>query len=467
MAAKYNKKNKSPLKQTAHQQALANNPYYSYLQLGGWDEAQQEIDRRSAERRKAEQDALQNELSNIQLAEMKVKQQQGLIVPADTGYNNVDIAIQNASRQLVDQAGSLTAQLKNGEIDTDQYANKLAIIRSQVPAVNTFKEVLTGNLQNYQQAVADNQISHAMTAEARDFYGSIMNDSGQLQLGATEDGNIALLGLTNGGEEVNIPVGGVNQMYRPILKQPAPQELLRDPMKTLQKEQEFWGPEGVDFAKAQLDNVLNSGGEDALKSLAADHYGYDVDRLEEEYMAPPPEGSEANSLLEHNIENAWVSQAQGMFINDQQDANQRVQSEIQRQRAIAQQQQGAGRPSAALIDQQNAYNLNQENTNKVDTALNIALQSATKRSDGTIGPITDASAFQNLVGVGGIQGIEIKHGGLGFGDPRTIEVMMKGAKEPIPIPIENAAAGFKQLLGVQQNLVNPGLQANDPLGINN
>ena len=355
----------SPFKQTAHERAQANNPYYNYLQLGGWDEAQNEIAAQREQQAKARQSALQEQLSNLQLAELKTKQQEGLIVPANTGYNNIDIAIQGASRQLVDQAGALTAKLKNGEIDTDQYATDLAIIRSQVPAINTFKENLTGNLQGYTEALQNGQISHAMGAEARDFYGTLLGDSGQLQLGATPEGNVALVGFTNGGEEVSIPVQGSGQMPKPILKQPAPYELLKDPIKQLQQQAEFWGPDAQDFAKGQLDNVLTSGGEGALKSLAADHYGYSLEKIEE-LENTPAEGY--SSELERQIEDRWVKSAETMFVNDQINAEQARQFQLQQDRLNAQQQQGGAAASASLLNYQFKQAENQQNIQRLNTA---------------------------------------------------------------------------------------------------
>ena len=441
----------SPLKQTAHERAQANNPYYNYLQLGGWDEAQTEIANQRAQQAKARQDALQEQLSNLQLAELKTKQQEGLIVPANTGYNNIDIAIQGASRQLVDQAGALTAQLKNGEIDTDQYATDLAIIRSQVPAINTFKENLTGNLQGYTEALQNGQISHAMGAEARDFYGTLLGDSGQLQLGATPEGNVALVGFTNGGEEVSIPVQGSGQMPKPILKQPAPFELLKDPLKTLQDQKEFWDEDAVDFSKGQLDNILNQGGEGALKSLAADHYGYSLEQIED-LENTPAEGY--SSALEQQIEEKWVQTANTMFLNDQLKAREQREFQLQQQRIEAQQQQGGASTSAAATKLYHDQLLNAENNQLVDNAATQPIGSG---------------AFQTLAGRGNIMNVEYSKGW--FGNPGTYKVLVKGAKEPIDVPEAQAAQYFKNFLGVQQSLIPSNdnqIQSNDdPLGLNN
>ena len=429
------KKIKSPLKQTPHQQAQANNPYYNYLQLGGWDEAQAGIAEQRAAQRKAEQEQLQMQLQQIQLAELKTKQQEGLIVPADTGYNNVDLAIQGASRQLVDQAGSLTAQLKNGEIDTDQYAQKLAIIRSQVPAIGTFKETLSNNMKTYVDALQNGQLSHAMNAEAMDFYGSLMGDNGELQLGATEDGNVALVGLTKGGEQVSIPVAGSGQMPKPILKQPSPYELLKDPIKQLNKEAEFWGPDAADFAAAQLDNVLSQGGSAALKSLAADHYGMSLEDIE----ALDKQSAEGySSELEKRVEERWIKDAETLFVDDQINAEQRRQFQIQQQKInTAAQQGGAGGLTA-----NKAWEIAQEEARvQQDTQL---LNTAIKNN-----------SYGSLIGKGNIQNVEVSEPGLfatirDKAAPGTVKLTLKGLDEPLEFKTNDPQ--LQQILATQLNL---------------
>ena len=165
-----------------------------------------------------------------------------------------------------------------------------------------------------------------------------------------------------------------------------------------------------------------------------------------EELSGPADGY--SSALEKKIEEKWVKTAETMFLNDQINAYQNAQLEQQKARINAQAQQGGKPASAALINLQNEYNLNQENNAKVDNAFKVF--ESTKGSD--------ASSFQALVGTGNIQNIEVNRGGLGFGNPKSLEITIKGAKEPIPVPIENAAEALKQILGVQQNMYNPGLQ---------
>ena len=371
MASKYNKKNKSPLKQTAHQQAQANNPYYNYLQLGGWDEAQQEIDRRSAERRKAQQEKLQNEIAQFQYADMKAKQTEALVVPANTGYNNVDLAIQTASRQLVDQAGALTAQLKNGEIDTDQYANQLAIIRSQVPEINTFKNTLTEGLTQYQEAIANGTWSKAMPMETMDFYGTLTNDGGSVQLGTTEDGNVALIGTTQGGQEINIPVNSSGRMPKPIIKQPVPSQIYGPLVKELAADEAgVFDESATEAVKGKLDEVLAAGGENALKSLAVDHYGLDLDDANEKLAVLDEDGV---SELEKFVEGKFVEGASKVFRVDQLNAQQQAQNAIAWRKlhnSEEQQQYNRNNPSTDFNASAAKFQANAQELDRIDNILN-------------------------------------------------------------------------------------------------
>ena len=289
-------------------------------------------------RREAERHAQQQEMQRFQFAELKAKQAEGLIVPGDTGYNNVNLAVDNASRALVDQAGALTGQLSKGDISADDYAFKIATIRSQVPGIKQWKETLTNNLQNYTQALTDGQLSAANSMETSDLYGSLLKDDGRFTLNVNPEGQVVFGGVTDAENPVSIPVNGINNMPKPILKQPSPWEQLKQPIKDIQSAgAEFWNGDVEEAVKGALDGVLQAGGDSALLSLAVDHYNIPLEEAKA-LADSPAEGY--SSALEQMVEDKWVETGKQGFINDQINAEQARQFKLQEQRLADQQQAG-------------------------------------------------------------------------------------------------------------------------------
>ena len=109
-----------------HAQQSASNTNVDWGQIG--DEIDERKEKRKADLRQAKEDerlALQAEAQQLQLAQIKQAQTEALIVPADTGIRSADDYVRDASRKLVDNQAALSAQLKNGDITTDEYADNL------------------------------------------------------------------------------------------------------------------------------------------------------------------------------------------------------------------------------------------------------------------------------------------------------------------------------------------------------
>ena len=197
----------SPFKQSSF------NPYaYQDKFAGAGDAAAAAIEEQRAlerEVRQREREELQDAMQRQAFAEAKAKQQEALIVAGDTGFNNVDLAVNQASRQLVDQAAALTAQLNKGEITADEWASQTALIRKQVPGINAWKETLTNNLGAYVEATATGGISKAMNPEYMAVYNSLMKDDGTFSLAVNENGQVVFEGTSELGENVSVPVNGM------------------------------------------------------------------------------------------------------------------------------------------------------------------------------------------------------------------------------------------------------------------
>ena len=292
------------------------NPYAYQDKFAGAGDAAAAAVAENEARRKAfldEEDRdLKRQMTQLQFGEMKAKQAEALVVPGDTGFNNVDIAVNQASRQLVDQAGALTAQLNKGEISVDDWASQTALIRSQVPGVKQWKETLNTNLGQYTQALANGQLSDAMDPSAFDLYGTLIKDDGRLNLAVNDQGQVMFEGSTEGGEEVSIPVNGAANMPKPILKQPSPYETMKEPLKEFNNQP--WSDDIGEFAATQLDAVLAKGGEPALLSLAVDHMGIPYNEAKQ---LASMEADGYTSALEQQVEGQWIQDAKSIHVADQ------------------------------------------------------------------------------------------------------------------------------------------------------
>ena len=293
------------------------NPYAYQDKFAGAGDAAAAAVAENEARRKAfldeEDRELKRQMSQLQFGELKAKQAEALVVPGDTGFNNVDLAINNASRQLVDQAGALTAQLNKGEISVDDWASQTALIRSQVPGVKQWKETLNTNLGQYTQALANGQLSDAMDPSSMDLYGTLLKDDGRLNLAVNDQGQVVFEGTTEGGSPVSIPVNGSANMPKPVLKQPSPYEIMKEPLKEFNNQ--GWSEDVAEFSRQQLDSVLAKGGDQALLSMAVDHMGIPANEARE---LANMEADGYTSALEQQVEEKWVEDARAIHIYDQQ-----------------------------------------------------------------------------------------------------------------------------------------------------
>ena len=440
---------RSPLKRMSPFKQLSNNPYayQNYTSLQG---AADTVEQLQADKRASEERARNQELQRLQLGEIKAKQQEAFIVPADTGFNEVDLAINQASRGLVDQAGALTAQLKKGDIDTDEYATKLAKIRSQVPAVKQFKDTLTGNLNNYLEASKNGQISEAMDPKARAFYLALSSPEQDSTLGVDEEGNVTFTGTfvdptdpEGLPQPFSYPASGIGQMPKPVLKQPGPTETLKKPMAELSKRLNAWDDvESADFAKQQLDAVIEQGGDGALKSLALDHFkdekefrgktSAEITALADE---PAPEGSDASNLLEHMVEQSWVGTAKSMFVTDKlAQEKEQLANAINQQRLDAL-EKGVNNPSGGLTpNQQAVQQQRQAISNFIGKTLQTALPEGGEVDVAALNALQDAKIQEIKHIPAGKNSTSSWYNPLSWGDeedtPEEFEIWVKGEKQP-------------------------------------
>lgn len=356
--------NESPLKRTDLSNVYGGAQNYATLsqRIGsGVDQAIQQNRDREMLKRKQAQDDMRQQMLDMQFAEMKQKQVEQFIVPADTGYNAIDNAVNAASRTLVDQQAALVQQAKNGDITTDELAQKTAMLKSQVPGLKAFKEGLSANVASFQEGVLGNNISNATDPQTLAMYQAITNPEGDAQLTVDDQGLVQFTGTFEDPEtgEVSpfqIPAQGIGQMPKVTMKVPSPEQTLLPVMQQISQNFSQFDDTAQEQVRATFDQIVANGGDDALKSLAADHFGairvdHDGNPETEDVLLgsltsqdltalstkKAPEGSDANSALEAIVEDAYINKAAGFF-NQANLQRQQAEAKLAYQKALTQRQ---------------------------------------------------------------------------------------------------------------------------------
>ena len=299
--------------------------------------AQQEAQRREeAHLADQERKAVLKETQNLQLAKMKEAQYESLNVIGDTGIKSADAHITSASRKMVDAQAANVAALKNGDIDTDQFAQKTAMIRSQVPLLKAAKDSLGSFQTNYEKLLSEDKISGADSGMSSKLYQAIQD--GTVEVSPDEAGNMVFRSVEGsvpeGEEPIYMPLNSLDKLPSPTQKAPEISEIAKGPLTAIGDG--AWDDAAVTKAVDSLFGGVKTDqeGEKLLKSFAVDQMGMTL--LEAEEMLIPPEGWEAKggalSPLEEHVENAIRNN-----VKTQYDAAQLKKEEDQRKALIQEQ----------------------------------------------------------------------------------------------------------------------------------
>ena len=130
-------------------------------------------DREAEQARQAQLD----EMRQLQLASIKQNQYESLQIAGDTGVPSFDQHLQSASRMLVDKQAGLVNQLKNGEINTDDFAVASAQIKGEIPNLKATKQALSTFQTNYQGLLEADELSGANDGQAGMLYNCLLYTS--------------------------------------------------------------------------------------------------------------------------------------------------------------------------------------------------------------------------------------------------------------------------------------------------
>ena len=346
--------------------------------------------RRQAEedrQRKIESDNLQIEINQNELLQRKIQQKASLFTTADTGYNSVDMAITNISRSIADESGANVAALERGykegpdgeriPYDLDTFTTDQAEIQSRVPALEKFKTTMQDYAGQYEAMVGN--VSGAMDPAHRAFYQALNGEQGNV-IFVNKPGVGTFLNTYNaedldpegnpveGSEPISsLDIKNTKNIPKPIAKQPSPWQQLKPITAELQKSNPEFGDDARAAVEGALDNLLNTGGEDALKSLAIDHMGFTPEKAEQFWLDSQEDGE---SALEAEVAAEWLQIAEDQFQDNKLTKYQSEQIRLKEEAAIRAQQQGESVISANKQQQliQQAYQ-RQENQVAVTNAV--------------------------------------------------------------------------------------------------
>ena len=439
------------------------------------DDAVAQNQQRELRERKAKEDALRSEMLHNQYQEQKVQQLEKFIVPGDTGFNQVDAAINTTSRGLVDRQSELVAAAKRGDISPDDLAYQTAQLRSQVPALKNFKSTLTANIQDGAALVAGNQVSKATSPETLALYQALQDPNGDAELVIGDDGNVMFKGTflnpaTGEQQPFDIPAAGINQMPKLTAKADPPEKVLKPAMAELNKQFTEFNDAAETQIRASFDDL--AGDDKVLKSLAADYFGDiefdsngdgvvdDADQVLSEMTSndldnlltqPAPEGSDNNNLLEHLVEDAYVGRARTYF--EEADFTRRKQDadlKLREAQALNAQRLANKAASGDLTANQQLQQEQIRNVNAfVDNTISGALGDGSTEVDaGKLQALTDGkiqsieyypSEEKDTSLFGGVFGQKLET------TPEEFEIFIKGEKEPRIVNRDQLAQVVKQI----------------------
>ena len=259
-------------------------------------------ERRAAERagREEERQARQAEMQQMQMAQMKQAQYESLNVPADTGIKSADQYLQDASRQMVNSQSNLVNALKAGDIDTDEFAQKSALIKSQIPALQQTKKELGSFQETYANLLSTDAISKADDGQAGQLYNLIQ--SGEMLIQPDESGNMV---MQSPDGAISVPLSQIGRIPKPTPKAPEMAELVKGPLAQMGE-----GPFNDQAVLESIDTMFTGDpikDEKTLKSIAVDRLGMSLEEANELLTETDGDyGDSATNALEQRVESALL-----------------------------------------------------------------------------------------------------------------------------------------------------------------
>tara|TARA_B110000046_G_C12989332_1_gene397130 strand:- start:129 stop:1556 length:1428 start_codon:yes stop_codon:yes gene_type:complete len=330
------------------QYAPGQNPYDTYVSL---DSAAKDIDADIERGIKNQERAEQTRLREMQLAEIKSKNMQGLMVSSETEFAPLQSYMQDMSRNLVDKYSSLVSQLEKGEIDSTYFAAESAKLQGQVPQVKGMVDAISATAGMYSEGLAQGTLSGAIPKDQEMYFQAILNNKGSFGM---DDNNVLVFqGETADGTPFSIPANKLNQMPQPIGKVEDFQALVLPTVETLMKPEErnvggrvvnasVIGPSADNPAGSQewqngiaasFDTFLETYKENGLKSLAVDHSGYTIEEMNDALnsgMYEGDDGEEYSSRLEYEMEKKFTQIASENYVYKESENFNQLQADSRR-----------------------------------------------------------------------------------------------------------------------------------------
>lgn len=282
------------------------------------DEIGSSVDEAIAQQREArdraiedERKARMDEMQQMQLAQLKANQYEALSVPGDTSIPSADQYLQQASRDLIDMQSNYVNQLKNGEIDTDEFARLSAQVKTQVPQLQATKQALTDFQANYSTLLQEDKLSESNSDLPGKLYNAIT--TGDMQITPNpETGEMMIVGADG---ELNMPLSQVGRLPKPTPKQPELSQLVQPTVAAQDYTTDTFNPESV---RAQLDSMLAGGdlqSEKTLKAIAVDSLGMTLEEANALMNEELPEADNYGNTnrLEQKVEMAMINEARQQF----------------------------------------------------------------------------------------------------------------------------------------------------------
>jgi len=285
------------------------------------------------DRMRANEDrARKMEMEDFAMAQLKRKEYQGLQIPADGEYEDIDARYQQAARQIPDAWAEIVSKGPNGtgEFSAEQVAMGQANLTKQVGDLKAMKAGVTAQRDSTMQMLQNGEVSSYNTVEEVDYATTLLVPNNGLKI-ESDGTNMYLRGKTAGnGDDINIALSRYSQSPQLTRKAADPRGSLNAINKAAYAREQGTSvnnPDLIDAWKDSYANMTDQLGDKGSKGLAMDWLGFsreevelfsngDTNNIEGGYK---PEGSENtySSELDYLMEKKYIEMGEATFMENE------------------------------------------------------------------------------------------------------------------------------------------------------
>lgn len=316
------------------------------------------------------------EMEDFAMATLKRKEYQGLQIPADGEYEDIDARYQQAARQIPDAWADIVAKGVSGEFSAEQVAMGQANLTKQVGDLKNLKANVTAERDQVMGMIKNGEVSSFNTVEEVDYATTLLLPNNGLKI-ETDGRNMYLKGKTaSNGDDINIALSKYGQHPQLTKKAADPRAAIKGINKIAYDRDQATSVDNADLVDSWKDsyaNLTDQLGEKGSKGLAMDWMDFSREEVEELSNGNTnnveggykPEGSDTtySSELDFLMEEKYLQMGQDTFLNSR---NQALDQEYKSLRNKSLKNELKGKAAVGALPPFDAYNALSDAMNPAD-----------------------------------------------------------------------------------------------------